>query len=87
MRDSREKKCDDACVEWAGKFHTFTTTRLNDEDILAADTFLDLHSGLAALELVEKHLGLGYAEVVADSPRARSAAVRAARRRVLLLTL
>ena len=45
----------------------FTTTRLNDEDILAADTFLDLHSGLAALELVEKHLGLGYAEVVADS--------------------
>ena len=55
-------------AELAKDLHTFTTTRLDDKDILSTDTFLNLHSRLAALELVKKHLGLGYAEVVADSP-------------------
>ena len=47
---------------------TFTAARLDDEDILSSHTLLNLNARLAALELVKKHLGLGYAEVVADSP-------------------
>jgi hypothetical protein len=47
---------------------TFTAARLDDEDILASDTLFNLDTRLTALELVQKHLGLGYAEVVADGP-------------------
>lgn len=50
--------------EWSAR--TFTAARLNDEDILASNTLLDLHTGLSALELVEEHLCRRYAEVVAD---------------------
>ena len=52
----------------AGELRTFTAARLDDEDILSSHTLLNLNARLAALELVKKHLGLGYAEVVADSP-------------------
>jgi hypothetical protein len=45
---------------------TFTAARLDDEDILSSHTLLNLDTRLAALELVKEHLGLGYAEVVAD---------------------
>lgn len=76
---SRKKKA--TRVERARNLHTFTTTRLDDEDILATYAFLDLDSGLAALELVKQHLGLGYAEVVADGPGGQSAKVLSAPRR------
>jgi hypothetical protein len=56
-----------ACLLEEG-VRTFTAARLDDEDILPSDALLNLDPRLAALELVEKHLGLGYAEVVADSP-------------------
>jgi len=49
-------------------FRTFTAARLDDEDILASNTLLNLNSRLTALELVKKHLGLWYAKVVADGP-------------------
>ncbi|PWO29439.1 GPI anchored serine-threonine rich protein [Pyrenophora tritici-repentis] len=51
-----------------GGFRTFTAARLDDEDILASNTLFNLNSCLTALELVKKHLGLGYAKVVADGP-------------------
>lgn len=47
---------------------TFSTTRLDNEDILSSHAFFNLHAGLAALELVKQHLGRAYAEVVADGP-------------------
>lgn len=50
---------------------TFTAAGLDDEDILSSYTLLDLDTRLTTLELVEKHLGLGYAEVVADGPIAQ----------------
>ena len=56
-----------ACI-WEEDIRTFTAARLDNEDILPSDALLDLDPRLAALELVEKYLGLGYAEVVADSP-------------------
>ena len=56
-----------ACGSQEGA-RTFTAARLDDEDILPSDTLLNLDPRLAALELVEKHLSLRYAEVVADSP-------------------
>lgn len=50
---------------------TFTAAGLDDEDILSSYTLLDLDTRLTTLELVKKYLGLGYAEVVADSPIAQ----------------
>jgi hypothetical protein len=47
---------------------TFSSAGLDDEDILASHALLDLNARLAALELVEQHLGRRYAEVVADGP-------------------
>ena len=62
-----KKKCDAHVA--GGELRTFTTTRLDDEDILSSHALLYFNPGLSALELVKEHLGLGYAEVVADSPR------------------
>jgi hypothetical protein len=47
---------------------TFTAARLNYKDIFPSNTLLDLDPRLAALELVKKHLGLRYAEVITNSP-------------------
>ena len=47
---------------------TFTTARLDDEDILAAHALLNLDSRLAAFELVKKHLCTRDAQVIADGP-------------------
>lgn len=70
MRDLPQKNA--TRLESAWNVRTFTTTRLDDEDILSTDAFLNLYSRLAALELVKEHLGLGYAEVVTDGPGAQS---------------
>jgi hypothetical protein len=50
------------------EIRTFTTARLDDENILPSYTLLNLDPRLAALELVKKHLSLRYAELVADIP-------------------
>jgi hypothetical protein len=47
---------------------TFSSTRLDDEDILSSHALLDLDPRLAALELVQQRLCRRYAEVVADGP-------------------
>jgi hypothetical protein len=47
---------------------TFSSAGLDDEDILASHALFNLNARLAALELVEQHLGRRYAEVVADGP-------------------
>jgi hypothetical protein len=53
---------------------TFSSTRLDDEDILPAHALLNLNARLAAFELGQQHLGRRYAEVVADGPGRQSAA-------------
>jgi hypothetical protein len=50
------------------KERTFSSTRLDDKDILSPNTLFDLNARLTALEFVKKHLGWRYAEVVADGP-------------------
>lgn len=52
---------------------TFSSTRLDDEDILATDALFDLYTRLTALELVKEHLRRRYAEMVADGPARWSA--------------
>jgi hypothetical protein len=47
---------------------TFSSTRLDNEDILSSHALLDLDPRLAALELVQQRLCRRYAEVVADGP-------------------
>lgn len=54
-----------ACSSALGR-HTFSSTRLDDEDILSSHTLFNLDACLAAFEFVQQHLGGRYAEVVAD---------------------
>jgi hypothetical protein len=49
------------------KLRTFSSARLDDEDILSSDALFNLNPRLAALELVQQYLCRRYAEVVADS--------------------
>ena len=55
---------------------TFSSTGLDDEDILSTDALFDLYTRLTALELVKQHLRWRYAEVVADGPARWSAGGR-----------
>lgn len=83
--EQNKKKCDARGSRLQGR--TFTTTRLDDEDVLSSHALLDLDPRLAALELVQQHLGLGYAEVVADGPVGQSARRPAVRRGYVLCQL
>ncbi len=49
-------------------FSTWTSARLDDEDILSTHTLFNLNPGLADLELAKEDLCGRDAEVVADSP-------------------
>jgi hypothetical protein len=73
-------------AEWS-RCRTFAAARLDDEDILAAHAFFNLHPRLAALELVKQHLCRRYAEVVADGPVCLSAAVQCGPSRGILSEL
>lgn len=52
------------------RLRTFTTARLDDEDILSANALFDLDPRLADLELAKQDLCRRDAEVVADGPGA-----------------
>jgi hypothetical protein len=49
-------------------FSTWTSTRLDDKDILSSHAFFNLNPSLSNLELAKKDLCGRYAKVVADSP-------------------
>lgn len=64
----RQQQCDFGRTQVEQECHTFTASRLNDEDIFPSNALLDFHSSLAAFELGKKDFCGRNAEVVADGP-------------------